>query len=578
MLPKLLLAPAFAGLIGAVVWAVARYGLSTADQTSSVVGGVIGLITLPLSFYGLRDTGTGAGQTPSPAGTDARRGWVAAAAVHPSLRPPVLSAPVRGRDEELAEVRRRHRGRDGGMVVICGAGGLGKTTLAAQAAQQAQQDGHAVFWIRWQDNPEQLAADLTTIAQTLGLNDQQLSDAQTERAVLVDTVWDHLTRAPGWVIVVDNVDTPNRIGPTNDPVADYRGWLRPDGAGLLLITSRDTTTDTWGPHTQITNLNPLQEEAAGQVLHDAAPLAGNREDARALASRLGGLPLALQAAGRYLATPTSRYTAFTTYQAALENEFGDLVAAAHPRADDPAIARTVVRHTWHISLDQLHNDGYTLARPLIHLLALLEPAPIPRALITPTLLTDATGRPTTATALDTALAGLHQYGLITTPNPETRNPTVEASQLALHPLVREVMALPTPGINTAACLTAVDAHLVQTVDDTAQAGRAGCAVAHLLAPHLAAALDRATTNDFTITRDAVHTLACALSDVGFASDVHLLVRHMLDAETRHLPPDDPEILDSRHFLANTLSSLGRYREAADLHQHTLADRERTLGP
>ncbi|MFE0514416.1 hypothetical protein, partial [Streptomyces sp. NPDC058964] len=84
LLPKLLLAPAFAALIGAVVWAVAPYGLSTADQTSSVVGGVIGLITLPLSVYGLR--GNAAGQAPQPGGTDAGRSWVATAAVQPSLR------------------------------------------------------------------------------------------------------------------------------------------------------------------------------------------------------------------------------------------------------------------------------------------------------------------------------------------------------------------------------------------------------------------------------------------------------------------------------------------------------------
>ncbi|MFE0516050.1 AAA family ATPase, partial [Streptomyces sp. NPDC058964] len=121
--------------------------------------------------------------------------------------------------EELINLHRRHRGRDGGMAVICGAGGLGKTTLAAQAAQQAQQDGHTVFWIRWQDNPEQLADDLTTIAQTLGLSDHQLTEAQTGRAVLVDTVWDHLARAEGWVIVVDNVDTPTRISPSSEPVA-----------------------------------------------------------------------------------------------------------------------------------------------------------------------------------------------------------------------------------------------------------------------------------------------------------------------------------------------------------------------
>ncbi|MCF3137553.1 tetratricopeptide repeat protein [Streptomyces olivochromogenes] len=142
----------------------------------------------------------------------------------------------------------------------------------------------------------------------------------------------------------------------------------------------------------------------------------------------------------------------------------------------------------------------------------------------------------------------------------------------LHPLVREVMALLMPGIDSLACLTAMDAHLIRAVNDTDQAGRAGLTTARLLTPHLAAALIRAPADHFATTRDAVNALA------NNVSDALLLIQHMLDAESRHLAPNDPEILGSRDFLASTLIDLGHYREATDLHQQTLTDRERTLGP
>jgi hypothetical protein len=432
--------------VGLIVWVGTRFGLDKADQTSSVVGGVIGLISLLVSLYALR----------APAGSQARvggagtgRDWISAAARHSSYQPPLPQTPVRGRDQELAALRRLAREGGGGLAVVCGAGGMGKATLAAETARRAEQAGQAVFWVRWQDDRARLADDLTRIAQILGLADTRLNEAQQGRTVLVDVVWEHLRSTAGWVIVVDNVDTPARVGTHSDPVAVYRGWLRPGGAGLLLVTSRDTSPATWGPQAEIVHVQPLDAAAAGSVLQDAAPDAGTAEEARALGARLGGLPLALDAAGHYLASLTSRYTTFTAYHHALEREFGDLIGAAHPHAADPAIARAVARHTWGLSLDQLHADGYTQARPLLHLLALLEAAPIPRSLITAGLLADATGQAVTATALESALAGLHQYGLLASAATNTAagggTDVISVGQILFHPLVREIMALALPG-------------------------------------------------------------------------------------------------------------------------------------
>ncbi|MFJ2096734.1 FxSxx-COOH system tetratricopeptide repeat protein, partial [Streptomyces anulatus] len=498
-----------------------------------------------------------------------------------SMNPPTVSARVRGREAELERIGTLVRGPGGGMVVVCGAGGLGKTTFAAEASARARAEGRVVVWIRWRDDPAQLGQDLAQAAHILGLSESRLEEARTGRVSLVDAVWEHLAAVEGWLIVVDNVDTPTLVGPGAGLPAAYRGWLRPHGGGVLLVTSRDTTRQTWGPDADLLHLQPLADDAGGAVLVDAAPHAGTAAEAEALAVRLGGLPLGLNAAGTYLSVPTSRHRTFTAYQHALEAEFADLLGAEHPgAAADPAVARRVVRHTWDLSLDQLHSDGYTLARPALQLLALLEPAPVPRSLMTPELVTEATGQPATAASVDAALAGLHQYGLLHTPGaagPGDGVPPV--NQLQLHPLVREVTAhtltRPEP---TTACLSAIDEHLARAVDaTTSMPGRTGWPTARLLAPHLPAHLDRSVQSGSSTARDTLGDLAGALGAAGAASEELLLRRRILADCERVLGPDDPGTLTSRNNLANALHSVGEHQQAADLYRRVLADRERVLG-
>ncbi|MGW4221687.1 tetratricopeptide repeat protein [Streptomyces bacillaris] len=540
------------------------------------VFGALAVVSLGLFFWERR-LAAGApdgGVRPVPLGRVAAGGH--------SMNSPTVSARVRGREAELERVGALVGGSGGGMVVVCGAGGLGKTTLAAEAAAQARARGRVVVWIRWRDDAEQLGQDLAQAAHILGLPESRLEEARTGRVSLVDAVWEHLAGVKGWLIVVDNVDAPSRVGPGPEPVAAYRGWLRPHGGGVLLVTSRDTSGQTWGPDADLLHLQPLADEAGAAVLLDAAPHAGTGDEAQALAVRLGGLPLGLNAAGAYLSVPTSRHRTFAAYQHALETEFADLLGAEHPgAAADPEAARRVVRHTWDLSLDQLHRDGYTLARPVLQLLSLLEPVPVPRTLITPELVTGATGLPATAATVDAALAGLHQYGLLHTPGtgePEPGSPAV--GQLQLHLLVREVtahtLARPEP---TTTWLTAIDEHLTRAVDTVAgMPGRAGWPTARLLAPHLPAHLDRNTPHNSTTARNTLDTLASVLRAAGAASEELLLRRHVLDHESTVMGPAHPHTLSSRNNLASTLSDLGEHRQAADLHQQVLTDRERVLGP
>lgn len=227
---QLLRALVWAVVAGGVAWGITRVvervGLEVADQLSSVIGGIVGTIGLAVALLALRAP---APANQPPAGSGASGRWIRAAAAHASYRAPTVQARVHGRDSELADLHRLAAGRNGGLVVVCGTGGLGKTTLAAQATQQAEKKGRAVFWVRWQDDATRLAHDLTRIAQQLGLAESRLHDAQSGRAALVDVVWEQLAAVPGWVIVLDNVDTPPQPRPRQRTAGLLPGMGAPRG-------------------------------------------------------------------------------------------------------------------------------------------------------------------------------------------------------------------------------------------------------------------------------------------------------------------------------------------------------------
>ncbi|MFE9773528.1 tetratricopeptide repeat protein [Streptomyces sp. NPDC005931] len=504
---------------------------------------------------------------------------------HGSLRRPHVER-VRGRDTELTALTGMLRRPEGEVAVICGAGGLGKTTVAAQLAAQAEEDGWQVFWVRWRD-PVDIAQQMTRVAVACGLPEAELEAARAGQRSLPDVVWRQLASARRWLLVLDNIDEPHALDPDGEPVAHYRGWIRPQGRGLLLITSRDTSELTWGRRARLLHLRPLASPDAGQVLLDAAARAGTPAQAQRLAERLGRLPLALQAAGSYLATPTSRFRTFERYRQALDGELGALLGAAHPDASHPDVARTVVRHTWELSLDQLATEGHVLARPLLRLLAMLAPAPVPLFLITPGLLDAATGEPATTAEVEGALAGLYRYGLLGLPEEHRPRPqpTIDddalPAQVVLHPLVREIsaLALAQETAELASWHRAVAVRLTDAISEAVRAARSGWPAARLLAPHAPLLLDcTMALPDLTDVTDTVNRLADVLYDAGAYTSVHTLSRRLLDVQTRVAGSDHPDSLASRHRLGKALDGMGQYAQAADHHRQILDDRARVLGP
>jgi tetratricopeptide (TPR) repeat protein len=503
-----------------------------------------------------------------------------------SLTPPHVDPRlVLGRDAELRQMARllaeQPTEADHRFVVVAGTGGIGKTTLAAAAAVAAQQAGWQVVWIRWRnlDGPDALTARMVEAASVLGLPTEQVGVIQQSGSSLVDLVWGHLNVTPAWMLVIDDFDQPSSVALGGERLADYRGWIRPGHTGLLLVTSRDQDTTTWGSAAQLICLGPLDAQAGAQVLLAAAPHAGTQEEAVALAARLGGLPLALYAASAAVAEPTAPLRSFAAYQLALAcrslSVLPDL--PARPDATKQEIARSLVGHTWELSLDQLDAEGLGVARPLLRMLALFAEAPIPRPLVTAQLLAQVTGQTVSAATLNAAASGLRRYGLLDTPDLAR---THQIATLVLHRLVRETsILLLEQHTDSTPWREAISSWLIEQVNQIVTTGRSGWNTARLLAPHLLqlTGLDSEDLDVFRPAREAVNSLAKQLRQAGAYATTLGLYQRCLHAEELVLGTEHPDTLSSRNNLATALGGLGQYQRAAQLHEQTITIRARILG-
>ena len=144
-----------------------------------------------------------------------------------------------------------------------------------------------------------------------------VADAELERGDAADVIWQRLAgRRERWLLVIDNADDPQVLAGAGSCVAEGRGWLRP-------VTGQDRDGPGHQPGREpgelgvvvpAARLEMLSADPAAAVLADHAghhPGLGGEEDARLLADRLGGLPLALKIAGSYLAEAAAIPAAFT---------------------------------------------------------------------------------------------------------------------------------------------------------------------------------------------------------------------------------------------------------------------------
>ena len=519
---------------------------------------------------------------------------------HPPEPVVSIAAPVGQRDEDLPL-----RGREALLAdlvgpgprvrVLHGLGGCGKTRLALEVAFQAQQRGTEVWWVSAAD-PGVLAVSMRALGRRLGV-----TDAELEHGDAADVIWQRLTaRQEPWLLVIDNADDVQVLAGAGTCVAEGRGWLRPmvGETGMVLVTSRDGSKKSWGAWSRRHRLEMLPADPAAAVLADHAGHhrgLGSEEDARLLASRLGGLPLALKIAGSYLAETVAIPAAFADtdvirtyrqYRDALQGGDLETVFPAPGGQLTAEQARGLIGRTWELTLDLLDARPLPEARRVLRLLASLADAPVPFELLLypATLATSPPFQDITGSQIWHALKALDDFGLI---DMDTSGPGPAAIRVArLHPLVRDT-SRPAAGPERLAYLE-LSAKMLQRAADDETTGEPENPLAwpawQLLAPHIAAVSDRLRSEP-DCPDDALGAAAFAAymaaryqAVQGFHAEAEAGFRDVLVAWLRVLGPDHPHTLAARHQVALEKAGRGAHAAAEAEYRDILAAQLRAQGP
>lgn len=512
------------------------------------------------------------------------------------VAPPLgrLPADVRGRVALLAELRQSVTGRArGGVWVLTGMGGIGKSTVALAAADIARARGWRVWWITATDTASLTGGMLEVLGQ-LGAPEFVTGPVREGEATAPDRAWEFITDSQAigrrWLMVFDDADNPAVLaGAHAGSPGDGTGWLRPDVPGMIIVTTRHRDQRTWGQKVKLRELQLLDDDDAAAVLSDLAPhfREDSKEVAMDLGRRLGGLPLALHLAGSYMASPFARWHSFADYLQALDSE--GLPDALGDLDDLGAQTRAAVTRTWELSLDALEADGRPQARPLLFLLCCYAAAvPISVALLRPDLLTaiftsdtDHAGTGAAKTSImdwhrrqrDAALYGLATVGLVNSAS--DRNVTV-------HPVVADVnrARLLTTARPELHVIGATAVSLLHTACEGMDVRRpSDWPTWRSLVPHAASLLGwlgpHLDEGDLTSLIDTAAMIATALWRSGNYATAERLASASLKA-VAGLSHDHPASLTARSQLAHVVA-LTRHEEADQMFRGMLGDQQRVLG-
>ncbi|MFE9750130.1 tetratricopeptide repeat protein [Saccharothrix saharensis] len=545
-----------------------------------------------------------------------------------------LPERLRGRDDISVDLAGLLADPPGRVVVLHGAGGYGKSTLALWLASRAVEREVPVWWVS-ADNAQMLADGLREVALRAGADPVPVEWAWSGRASAPDLLWRTLDAVDGpWVLVVDNADDTDVLS-GGGRLSEGTGWLRPPkpGHGLVVVTSRQGNPRVWPQGTDRRLLAGIDAADAGRVLTDlAGPQAGSPLEAQRLGERLGGLPLALRLAGTYLAAnadalpvPGAEFPrTFVDYQAALDARV-DVLDSAPTDHDEERDERELITRTWELSLDLLARRGHPLARPFLRLLSCFGHAPIPVDVLDAKLLAAvpmwATVTPETVARL---LRVLLDLGLV------DRTDLDGPQALTLHRLVRDTnrhhaAAEADADQRVTALVTLVDAATSSLLITQETWSRW-----HALASHAEAALEMcrahldhvpadvvrraiAAARGATLFRRHVQDLDQASVDLDAILDtqrrtlgehhpdtlatrtdlavvrstptspwspdlVSAELSEVLDIQRRTLGDHHPDTLRTRHALAGRLAERGDWPAAEQAHRRTVEIARRKLGP
>jgi tetratricopeptide (TPR) repeat protein len=398
---------------------------------------------------------------------------------------------------------------------------------------------------------------LAALARADLLNlEERRSEDETVHAVLG---W--LKANPGWLLILDNVDSP-------EAESEVLALLPGLAGGRVLITSRLRSWPHW-VNTQPLDTIPL-EEARDFLLkrtdgrRRAAPDDADR--ARDLAEKLDGLPLALEQAGAYI---VHTRLSLTKYLEVWEEE-RQRVLEWHDKAVMGYPASVAI--TWKASFDRLRPTAATLLR----LCAFLAPDPIPEEMFESRkeyvegaceLLRSETGHVNGVGSIHEALAELESYSLISR----------QEGTFTVHRVVQEVLQSRVSPERLRdwieATLKIVNGYAPFDADDVRT-----WPVWNVLRSHAARVILLADEVGLTNpTSRLMNQLGQYLDERGLYTEAEPLMRRALDIEEVSFGSQHPNVAIYLNNLAALLKATDRLSEAEPLMRRALDIDEASFG-
>jgi tetratricopeptide (TPR) repeat protein len=435
-------------------------------------------------------------------------------------------------------------------LALVGPGGVGKTRIAIEHAWHQIGRSNAVLLVS-AGSAEALNRNLAGLCNpsALDLPEQTLTEEAAQRHAAIH--W--LQANPGWLLILDNVDTP-------EAAAEVETLLPQLSSGQVLITTR---LRNWSAAVQLQEVEVLTPEDATVFLLERTAdrrrqAADDASAARAMAvDDLGGLALALEQAGAFI---SQRRLSLSDYRRQWQSNRQVVLAWNDPRLMQ--YGRSLAT-TWLTSYQQVSEAARTLLRRL----AWLSPEPIPESLL------DVAVPGSLEVAGDgwDALNQLEGFSLV--------NRSAEAPSFSLHRLVQEVCRLwqqqpdePEPN-ELEPALRWLNSAFVGDPQDVRS-----WVVLDPLAPHAQAVAqyaDQAGLSD--PTAHLFNQLGTQLYFKAAYSDAEPLMRRALAIDEASYGSDHPKVAIRLNNLASLLKATNRLAEAEPLMRRALAIDEASYG-